>query len=771
MEHVEAVEQLYMKGEPLYTIFFNETEHFSIVKIRITETNTDFKEKEIVVKGYFSKLQEGTAYVFYGQFENHTKFGRQFHVHAYKTFIPDTKEGLTAYLSSDLFYGIGKKTASKIVQELGESAITQILQNPAVLDKIQGLSKDTAQRLAQKLKENQGFEQVVVYLSQYNIGMKLAQKIYQQYKELTIKKLQEDPYQLVFDIEGFGFVTADRIATQNGIDMAHPSRIGAGCVYVLQNSVQDGHVYLPVEDCVRLVLELLYHPQHPLTADDIQIQINELNKKKNLILIENKVYLPSLYYAEDGIASHMKRILSHPVENEVNMADLMKIIGEIEEEETLSYGKEQFEAINQALHAKMMILTGGPGTGKTTVIKGIVKAYAAIYQVSTDPSTYEKKTDFPFVLTAPTGRAAKRMKESTGLPAITIHRLLGWDGNEGFDKNENEPLQGKLLIVDEFSMVDTWLANHLFKAIPNDMQVLLVGDEDQLPSVGPGQVLTDFLHSEIIPYVALQDVYRQKEGSHIIQLAHMIKNHDITVGALNNDADFSFIPCPEDQVIRAITQIVDKAQMKGIDMKDVQVLAPMYRSHAGITAINQALQQLLNPRDRQKREVKAYDVAYRVGDKVIQLVNQPEDGVFNGDIGEVVAIFKENENTEQVEQLVVAFDEREVVYERSDYVNIMHAYAISIHKAQGSEFPIVILPVVSSYHRMLRKNLIYTAITRAKQSLILIGEKRAFLKGVETLDTNKRYTSLQKQLLDRIKIESKVEETLEDDDLSPYDFM
>ncbi|WP_077327145.1 SF1B family DNA helicase RecD2 [Virgibacillus siamensis] len=765
-------EKGYIKGELLYNIYQNEQEHFSIAKIKIHDTNEDFQAKEIVIKGYFSSLQEATPYYFYGVFENHVKFGLQYNVNSYRTFIPDTKDGLAAYLSSDMFYGIGKKTASKIVAKLGENTISKILNNPDVLKDIPGLKQDKRELLFKTLQENQGFEHVVVYLAKYGIGLKLAQKIFQEYKEEAIEILENDPYQFVFDIEGFGFQTADQIARQNGLSLSHPNRISAGCIYILQNNIQSGHVFLPMDTCIEQVMGLLFDRREPLTYENISELLTELNTAKKVIIQNGNVYLPSLYYAEDGFASSIKRLTEKPMEHDTTMAELMKIIGDIEETEVLSYGKEQFDALSKALKSKLMIVTGGPGTGKTTVIKGIVQAYASIHNLSMNPRDYDSESDFPFILTAPTGRASKRLNESTGLPAVTIHRLLGWDGHNGFSKDEQDQLSGKYLIVDEFSMVDIWLANSLFKAIPDEMQVLLVGDEDQLPSVGPGQVLSDLLSSGFISYVSLNEVYRQKEGSKIIQLAHLIKHDQCNKEALANDKDFSFISCGEHQLIDLITKVFHKAIEKGVDPKSIQVLAPMYRSQAGINAINHHLQALINPKTAAKREVKANNVTFRTGDKVIQLVNQPEDGVFNGDIGEVAAIFEEDENTDHVEQLVITFDGKEVVYERKDYINLMHAYCISIHKSQGSEFPNVILPVVTGYHRMLRKNLLYTAITRSKQSLIICGEQRAFLKGIQTKDTNERFTSLNDLLEARLEdIHPEPVDNPDEEELSPYDFM
>jgi exodeoxyribonuclease V alpha subunit len=760
----------FIRGIVLYTIFQNENENFSIIKMKIEETNEDFEEEEIVAKGHFTELAEETSYYFFGSFETHARFGLQYRVDSYQTYIPDTKEGVISYLSSDLFYAVGKKTATKIVETLGVNAISKILDDPECLKEVPGLNEKTAKSLHESIEEHQGFEHIAVSLSNYQLGLKMAQKIYQQYKEEAINKLHADPYQFVFDVEGFGFQTADRIARTNGLSMTHPNRIGAGCIFVLQNSIQDGHVFLPIEQCVNQVIQLLglYHLEREVIVE----RLEELNREKKIIIHNGNVYLPSLYYAEDGFAANLDRVMKRPVESEIILAELMKITGEIEEEEVLSYGKDQFEAIQKSLDSRVMILTGGPGTGKTTVIKGIVRAFAAIHDLSLDKSDYDSKAKFPFVLTAPTGRAAKRLSESTDLPAMTIHRLLGWDGYGTFERDENNPLTGNFLIIDEFSMVDIWLANHLFKAIPDDMQVLLVGDEDQLPSVGPGQVLSDLLVSEKIPVVKLNEVYRQKEGSKIIQLAHEIKNNEVTDRSLHNANDFSFIKANERQMVKVISTIYKRAIDKGIAPGDIQVLAPMYKTEAGINRINAELQEMINPKTDKNREINVLDVHYRVGDRVIQLVNQPEDGIFNGDIGEIVAIFFEKENKEKKEQVVVAFEEKEIVYERKDYTNFMHAYCVSIHKSQGSEFPIVILPVISSYNRMLRKNLLYTAITRSKDSLIICGEANAFFRGVTTVDTNQRNTTLVTQLKERLDSDAQpAEESSEEAALNPYDFM
>ncbi|MBM7554665.1 ATP-dependent RecD-like DNA helicase [Thalassobacillus pellis] len=768
-DHVHPEEEGYIKGTLNRMIFHNDTEHFSIASIRVSDTNEKIEEKELVVKGYFSPLEEGESYLFQGDMQHHPKFGKQYQVHFYKRVLPDTKDGLIAYLSSDLFQGIGKKTAEKIYQHLGSQAVSAILNDKTVLTKVPGLKKQTGDRLYEALKEHQGFEHVVIHVSKYGLGLKMAQKIYEVFKDEAMKILQEDPYQLVFYVEGFGFQRADEVAQTNNVPLDHPTRIRAACLYILQQSFQSGHVYLPTEEILDQVERLLNGKKQWVTFEQLSEQLIRMGEEGIVRMEEDRVYLPSLYFAENGFCYQLERIMREPIEKEYTQAELLKIIGTIEEEESLSYGEDQFRSIEKALHSKVMILTGGPGTGKTTVIKGILRAYAELNDLSLKNEDYDQDEPFPFILTAPTGRAAKRMNESTGIPAMTIHRLLGWDGKDSFEKNQNNQLKGKVLIVDEFSMVDIWLANQLVRAVPSSMQVLLVGDEDQLPSVGPGQVLADMLASGKLPAVQLNEVYRQKEGSRIIQLAHEIKNNQCSTSSLRKEKDFTFIDAREHQLLDLVTKIVKKAIDKGIERREIQVLAPMYRTQIGIHRLNEAIQELVNPPSKQKRSITYKDWVYRSGDKVIQLVNQPEEGVFNGDIGEIVTIFREDENVDQVEQVVIDFDGKEVVYPKKDLSNIALAYCTSIHKSQGSEFAIVILPVARSYKRMLRKNLLYTAITRSKQSLIICGDKHAFLEGVNTEDTNRRYTRLQEKLsAEETPFYSEEEE---EEALSPYDFM
>lgn len=774
----------FVQGEIMFTIYENAAEHFSIAKIKIHDTNEKYEEKEIVGKGHFTNLQKGVVYQFFGQLIQHAKFGLQYDVSAYQTFVPETEEAVIAYLSSDIFQGVGKKSAQAIVDALGENAITRILDNPDVLNDIPHLKNKMKTDLVHTLQENQGFESIAVELTRYGIGLKMAQVLYKQYREETLTLIHRNPYQFLYDIEGFGFLTADKIAEINQMDRADQHRLRASCIYALQISINDGHVYLPIDECLQKMQEILL--LNSVTDEELLEQITSLVDEKRVIRQDDFIYLESLYYAEDHFSGHVERVLEKQIETETTDAELMKWIGDIEEEEALSYGEEQFQAIKQAIHSKLMLLTGGPGTGKTTVIKGILKVYSEMHDVSLNRHDYEKQADFPFILTAPTGRAAKRLQESTGIKAMTIHRLLGWDGHNNFEKNEYEQLSGSFIIIDEFSMVDIWLANQLFKAVPNHMQILMVGDEDQLPSVGPGQVLADLLSSNLIPNVTLNEVYRQKEGSKIIHLAHLIKQDKLMRDDLSKDKDFSFIPCQTRQVVEVVSTIVQKAVAKGLNINDIQILAPMYRTDAGINAINQQIQEIVNPKANKKRERQIKDAIYRVGDRVIQLVNQPEDGVYNGDIGEIVQIFTAKENEDKQEQILIAFEDTEVLYSRGNYLNFMHAYCISIHKSQGSEFPIVILPVVRSYRRMLRKNLLYTALTRSKQSLIMCGEMDAFMQGIETFDSNTRYTTLKERLALKVTsispevvddaevtevVQATTEQDEEADNISPFDFM
>lgn len=754
--------KLFMKGRHIVTIFHNDQNLYSVVRIRVDETNAVYDEKEAVIVGYFPPIHEHETYVFYGKLKDHPRFGQQFAVDHFQKDMPQTKEGIISYLSSNLFQGIGKKTAETIVKTIGDHAISKILANPSLLDTIPKLSGEKAKNLYDTLVEHQGLEQVMIGLNQYGFGPQLSMKMYQLYKQDTLSIIQTNPYKLVEDIEGIGFGRADELGYQLGISGNHPDRIKAGCLYILESEChQEGHTYMEAKQLLQKVQQLLEeNKRDTIEYQDISTGILSLEEEGKLVIEGQHIYSPSLYYSEKGIATNIKRILSQTEYSDAfPKSEFLLALGELEERLQVEYAPAQKDGIQTALMSPMMILTGGPGTGKTTVIKGIVELYSELHGVSMDVHAYKNGDPFPFVLAAPTGRAAKRMTESTGLPAVTIHRLLGWNGSEGFSHDEENPIEGRIVIIDEMSMVDTWLAHQLLKAMPDHVQVIFVGDEDQLPSVGPGQVLKDLLESNCVPTIKLESIYRQADGSSIIELAHEMKKGRLPANITAQQKDRSFFPCSSTQIAQVVEKVVLNAKKKGYSTKDIQVLAPMYRGPAGIDALNKLIQGILNPNtEGKRREIMFGDSIYRVGDKVLQLINQPESNVFNGDMGEIISISFAKENTEKQDLIYVSFDGIEVAYTKQDLTQITHAYCCSIHKSQGSEFPIVIMPVVKSYYRMLRRKLIYTGITRSKQFLILCGEEEALRIGVEQTQDHDRHTTLRQKLQEVLSPKQRTDE-------------
>ncbi|MGM9987649.1 MAG: ATP-dependent RecD-like DNA helicase [Bacillaceae bacterium] len=774
-------DEKYIKAQSIVTVFHNDENMYTVARVKVLKTNENLQETEIMVTGYFPKLQEEDVYTFFGTFKEHPRYGKQYAVQRFQKELPETKDGIVQYLSSDLFKGIGRKTAERIVKDLGESAILRIMDEPSVLDKIKGLSGEKAKLIYDTIMENQGLETVMGFLNRYGFGTRLSIKIYQAYKEETMEVLRNNPYKMIEDVDGIGFLRADEIGRAMNISGDHRERIRAALLFsVNELCLQEGHVYIDLDGLVDEALRLLnHHAEVNIEEDAIIQELAHLQNERKLMIEDESVYMPTLFYAEKGLVKSIEKLLQKEEMETYPQSEFLLSLGEIEERLGVQYADRQRDAIEMGLKSPLFILTGGPGTGKTTVINGIVEMFAAYHDLPLDQKSYSKEKPFPIVLAAPTGRAAKRITESTGLPASTIHRLLGWTLEGTFAHDETNPIGGKLLIIDEFSMVDIWLANHLFKSLPADMQVIIVGDEDQLPSVGPGQVLRDLLASERIPTVRLTEIYRQAGDSSIIQLAHSIKDGKLPADIMVKKADRSFISCTSQQVVESVKQVCKNAKTKGFHMRDVQVLAPMYRGNAGINALNVALQEVFNPKREKVRELQYGDVVYRVGDKVLQLVNQPDQNVFNGDMGEIVSVFYAKENTEGQDMLVIDFDGTEVTYPKSDFNQITHAYCCSIHKSQGSEFPIVIMPVVRSYSRMLRKNLLYTGITRSKNFLILVGEEDAFRMGISQTEDGTRHTSLCQLLRGETKEKPSEEDeflpVFDDDDplahLSPYDFM
>ncbi|MDR7073611.1 SF1B family DNA helicase RecD2 [Fictibacillus barbaricus] len=761
--HLQDESSGYIKGTLISTVYHQAESLYTVARIRVRETNENYDEKEVMITGILPPLREDEQYVLYGKFKDHPKYGKQYEVHFFKIEMPQSKEAMIQYLSSDLFKGIGKKTAEHIVDVLGDNAITKLIESPDYISEIPKLTEDQAKNLYEALLENRGLDQVMMTVQPYGIGPQLAMKIFQTYQDEAVTVIKNEPYRLIEDVPGIGFHRADEIAKGNGMQVNHPERIQAACHFILKEQGTDlGHSYLPVDELLSGVRTLLADGTNTVDEMSVFREIQDMEIDKRLILKENVVYLPSLFYAEKGFAEKITHLLkSQETDYAIPEKQIDAEIINLEKRLNITYANSQKEAIKKALTSSVMILTGGPGTGKTTVIKGIVELYGEIHGVSLNPDDYRgKKEPFPVLLVAPTGRAAKRMMESTGIPAHTIHRLLGWRGAGTFEKNEEEPIEGKLLIVDEMSMVDIWLAFSLGKALPEHIQIIFVGDEDQLPSVGPGQVLKDLLSSPHIPNSRLTDIYRQAEGSSIVRLAHDMKKGTVPDDLLKPQADRRFFPCSGENVFQVIMQVCENAIKKGYTSRDIQVLAPMYKGPLGIDRLNLELQRLFNPEKAKQRQLQVGQAFYRKGDKVLQLVNQPEDHVFNGDIGEIAAIIYAKENTDKEDLIVISFDEIEVTYKRNEFHHFTHAFCCSIHKSQGSEYPIVILPIVKSYYRMLKRNLIYTAITRSKEYLILCGEQEAFSWAISRSDESERYSGLQ----DRLK-ETLLEKDLLNDSL------
>ncbi|MBO1208337.1 ATP-dependent RecD-like DNA helicase [Mammaliicoccus sciuri] len=746
MENLSLFDLSHVKGEVIRILFQNSDNYYTVIKVDVMDSNEDF-DQEVTIVGYLPQIVEGETYLFKGKVTNHPKYGKQLQAETFEKELPQTKQGVIHYLSSDLFKGIGKKTAETIVDKLGEDALQKIIDDPDVLKEIPKLNKQKRDTIAESIRENQAIEHIMIKLNELGFGPKLAMAIYQFYKEETLNIIKQSPYRLVMDINGIGFQRADQIAEQVGISKDHHDRLVAGVSYFLdQQSLQNGHTFLPVDILTNGAYELLNHNQpEVVNKDQINGVIIEMSEENKLIIENDNCFLPSLYYSEAKSVQIIHRLYQHQDElKEIEKSDLQLHIGQIEDMNDVSYADGQKLALETAINHKMMLLTGGPGTGKTTVIRGICELYSEIHGVSLNYDDYQEGTDFPIVLAAPTGRAAKRLSESTGLEAMTIHRLIGWSKDTQPDDVLDNDIHAHLIILDEMSMVDTWLMYQFLRAVPDYAQIIFVGDEDQLPSVGPGQIFKDLIDSKVIPRVNLTEVYRQQEGSSIIDLAHKIKN-GLPVSINEKHHDRSFIPCSSNQIATVVEKVVQGAVNKGYNMQDIQVLAPIYRGPAGINKLNELLQDILNPKDEDTRFLQYGDIEYRENDKVLQLINRPDDNVFNGDIGVVTGVYKAEENALGKDVVIVDYEGNDITYTKQDLSEITHAYCCSIHKSQGSEFPIVIMPIVRQYFRMLQKNILYTGLTRAKQSLVVCGEEQAFNQGIQTLG-HERMTSFDTKL-------------------------
>lgn len=727
-------------GQVQSEIFTSPDSFFKVLIVSVEEANFDWHEPEITVTGSFGDLSDDQTYRFEGKIVEHPRYGQQFQATSYHVNRPTSKDGLVDFLSGKQFTGIGKKTAEKIVDKLGTDAINKIIADPHVLDKLK-LRKAVKDSLVDNLRANQGMDEIIIGLNDLGFGANLSSAIFDKYGEETLHIINENPYQLAAEIDGISFNRADQVAQKLGIATDDSRRIDAAIIQMLDDlTMETGDTFTTTKPLLQQTIQLLAQGSGGRVSTDlIANQIVELEKNQEISYADEKIYPTALYNAEWQIADHLHRLLTVDQEK-LPATTIEKTVTEVADQSGITYDQVQKEAIKTALNSKVMLLTGGPGTGKTTIIKGIVASYAKIHNLSLDVNEYKEKS-FPVLLAAPTGRAAKRMSEATDLPASTIHRLLGLNGREMPTDMNARDLEGSLLIIDEMSMVDTLLFKTLIQAVPTSMHVVLVGDKDQLPSVGPGQIFHDLLDFAELPKVELTNIHRQAADSTIIPLAHAIKEGKLPSDLTNKMPDRSFISCHANQVPSVVQQIIDLSKKRDYSANDIQILAPMYRGQAGIDRLNELAQQAYNPPANGKQEVDFRGLTFRVGDKVLQLVNVPEKNIFNGDIGKITAIESGRTVGKKNESITVDFDGNEVSYSRMEWNQLRLAYCISIHKAQGSQFKMVLLPIVQQFSRMLQRNLLYTAITRAAEKLVLIGEPYAVVTSVKNEAVNRK-TSL-----------------------------
>lgn len=702
--------------------FYSESSNYIVALIEVEQ-----EDKLITMNGYMNNFNDYEKYAFIGDYEIHPKYGKQFKLSEYRIIYAKESEEIIKYLSSPLFKGIGKALATQIVNTLGEECLEKIKEDKHNLDLVRGMTEKRREIIYEALTNGDYDQEVMQFFMGHGISLKNLGLIQAYYQEKTLEILQNNPYQLVEDIDGIGFKTADELALKTGGTLDNPNRIKAGIIYsIKQYGFNTGSTYCYLDEIKIMFSKIIYN----IEEVSFNEYLDELIDGGLIIQRGDKYYYFEMDEAEKNIAEYLKIRINKPDEL-FDEKKVERLLTNYEKTQGICYAAKQKEALNYFLKSSCMILTGGPGTGKTTIVQALLKVYSALYP------------DDRIGLVAPTGRAAKRLTELTGIYACTIHRLLKWDLHSNtFAMNKSNPLDLDVLIIDEFSMVDCLLLSKLFEAGRGINKVLFIGDYHQLPSVAPGNILQDLMEAGV-KTIELDEIFRQAKDSGIIQLAHHIIHNEIeNMDLFEQYRDINFFPCINYDVVKNVKIIVKKAIDEGYDTNDIQVLVPMYQGVAGIDALNDALQDVFNPIDEFNDSYQIGRKEYRVGDKILQLKNRPDDDVFNGDIGTLVEICRKDNFEYLQDTLIVDFDGNFVEYTSNTFNTITHAYCMSIHKSQGNEFKIVIMAVLSDYYIMLRRNLLYTAITRAKQSLFILGNSKAFMHGLANYQDSRRKTSL-----------------------------
>ncbi len=717
-------DEVEIRGTLERVVFHNDDNGYTVFRVR-----PDGKDEIdlVTATGYMGSPQIGASLLVRGRWVNNPRFGRQLQMSSFESILPATVEGIKLYLSSGLIKGIGKRIAERIVKKFGEDTLRIFDEEPEKLLEISGISASKLEQMLDCWREHQGVRALVQFLQPHGIGASFAVRIYKHYGPQALAVVRENPYRLAMDIRGIGFLTADSLAAKLGFEREHPLRIQAGTLYTLLKQVDDGHVYFPR----RLLVEQAC-AQLGTGPELVEEAIDVLVQEERVILEdldgEVGIYLTRFHHYESQIAFYLNRILASP--KSVRFPASEELVRRVVDRLGITLAEEQLKAIRTATVSKVMILTGGPGTGKTTILNAIIQVFA--------------ENRAKILLAAPTGRAAKRMSEACGREARTIHRLLEYTPKEdGFARNEDNPLACGLLVVDEASMMDTMLAYHLLKAAPLGATIIFVGDVHQLPSVGPGNVLGDLIASGAMPVVELVEVFRQAAESEIVCNAHLINRGEIPRLESSKDrlSDFYFMRQEDPERVADIIVDLVKNHIPrrfGLDpVDDVQVLAPMHKGTVGAANLNTRLQQALNPATEALQRGERF---YRLGDKVMQIRNNYEKDVYNGDIGRISSV------DTQEKCLVVRYDDRMVGYDWEELDEIVAAYAISIHKSQGSEYPAVVIPIMVQHYMLLQRNLIYTGVTRGKRLVVLVGEPRALAMAIKNNRMQKRFTWLAHRL-------------------------